>query len=84
MLWELLYAVHTGFRVTESRGTLVQTAMGPVVATVHPSAILRVREEDDRASAMDAFVRDLRSVARRLAPRSPTPHIVRPRPGTVK
>jgi DNA polymerase len=56
-----------GFRVTQSRGTLVQTALGPVVATVHPSAILRVREEDERASAMDAFVRDLRSVARRLA-----------------
>jgi uracil-DNA glycosylase len=35
-----------------------------VVVTVHPSALLRVSDEADRATAMDAFVDDLRLAAR--------------------
>jgi DNA polymerase len=34
--------------------------------TVHPSSLLRIRDDDDRALAYDALVNDLRS-ARRLA-----------------
>ena len=45
-----------GFRVTESRGTVLEaeTLVGParVLATMHPSAVLRLRgEEHDRAYA---------------------------------
>jgi hypothetical protein len=38
-----------------------------VMVTTHPSAILRQRDEKERAKAMDAFVADLQSVARWLA-----------------
>jgi len=41
---------------------------GPVVtATVHPSSILRARDEATRQAEMAAFVADLRTVAERLA-----------------
>jgi DNA polymerase len=38
-----------------------------VVLTVHPSAILRVPDRDERHAALDAFVADLRKVAAWLA-----------------
>jgi hypothetical protein len=38
-----------------------------VVATVHPSSILRQETDEDRAEAMDAFVSDLKVVAKLLA-----------------
>jgi uracil-DNA glycosylase len=54
------------FRVTEKRGELLQSALAPVVmATVHPSSILR-GDPGDRASALDAFTRDLAGVAAAL------------------
>jgi len=34
-----------------------------VMATVHPSAILRQRGDESRRTTMEAFVRDLRLVA---------------------
>jgi DNA polymerase len=47
------------FRITASRGTFVESPLAPhVLATVHPSSILRTR--DDRDAAMAAFVEDLR------------------------
>ena len=50
------------FRVTAERGRLHASPLAPrVVATVHPSSILRA-EDDDRAREMAAFVRDLRVV----------------------
>jgi hypothetical protein len=38
-----------------------------VTVTTHPSAILRQRDEAQRAEAMDAFVADLRAVAQWLS-----------------
>jgi len=58
------------FRVTADRGRLLDSDLAPsVVATVHPSSILR-GEPEDRRDAMAAFVADLRVVASVL-PRRP-------------
>jgi len=55
------------FRVTAARGTFVQSPLAPLVmATVHPSSILRARTDDERHQAMEAFVADLRVLAKRL------------------
>jgi uracil-DNA glycosylase len=52
------------FRVTKQRGQPVESELAPVViATVHPSAILRA---EDRDAEFAAFVDDLRTVARYL------------------
>jgi len=49
------------FRVTKQRGIPVDSPLAPtVVATIHPSAILR---SDDRESELRGFVEDLRVVA---------------------
>ena len=54
------------FRVSRQRGELVQSPLAPhVLATVHPSAILRSRDED-RQEEMERFIADLRKVARTL------------------
>jgi uracil-DNA glycosylase len=53
------------FRVTQQRGELVASPLAPnVVATIHPSAILR---SDERETEFAAFVDDLRVVTRLLA-----------------
>jgi DNA polymerase len=55
------------FRVTRQRGEPVESALAPlVVATVHPSSILRA-PDDSRDAERAAFVADLRGVAERLA-----------------
>ena len=52
------------FRVSQQRGVAVESELAPVVmATVHPSAILR---SDDREEEMALFVEDLRRVAAAL------------------
>jgi len=52
-----------GFSVSRQRGQLILSALAPkVVATVHPSSILRAREEEARKSQMQAFVRDLKVI----------------------
>jgi uracil-DNA glycosylase family protein len=52
------------FRVTRERGELVDSTLAPnVLATIHPSAILRQRDEESRLREMAAFVDDLRVVA---------------------
>jgi uracil-DNA glycosylase len=56
------------FRVTRQRGTWVESELAPhVTATIHPSAILRQRSDEDRHREMDAFVQDLRLVASALS-----------------
>ena len=56
------------FRVTRQRGTWVESELAPhVTATIHPSAILRQRSDEDRHREMDAFVQDLRLVASPLS-----------------
>jgi DNA polymerase len=52
------------FRVSRDRGAPVESDLAPVVmATVHPSSILR---SDDRETEMAMFVEDLRRVAEAL------------------
>ncbi len=52
------------FRVSRQRGELVESPLAPrVVATVHPSSILRAADEDARREQMREFVDDLRKVA---------------------
>jgi DNA polymerase len=54
-----------GVSVMKDRGRPLDLPLAPlVVATVHPSSILRAGE--GRAAANDAFIRDLRAVARWL------------------
>lgn len=57
----------SSFRVTRSRGELLEVDFAPAaVATVHPSAILRAPEDEDRAQAFAELVSDLGVVARAL------------------
>jgi DNA polymerase len=57
------------FKVTASRGTFIQSALAPLMlATVHPSALLRAPDEDTRRRETERFIDDLRLVARRLTP----------------
>jgi uracil-DNA glycosylase len=58
----------SSFRVTQHRGELLDSELAPVVtATIHPSAILRQRDEGERAAEREAFAEDLRVVAAALA-----------------
>ena len=55
----------SAFRVTRQRGRPVASPLAPhVVATIHPSAILRRRTLEDRQREMDAFIADLKITAR--------------------
>jgi uracil-DNA glycosylase family protein len=50
----------SGFSVTRERGRWLASRYAPhVLATLHPSALLRIREPDDRREAFDRFVADL-------------------------
>jgi uracil-DNA glycosylase len=58
------------FRVSVERGKFVPSPLAPhVLATVHPSSILRASDDDTRHREMDLFVRDLSKVAEVLARR---------------
>jgi uracil-DNA glycosylase family protein len=51
------------FRVTKQRGVPVESELAPnVLATVHPSSILRAPDEAARREAYEAFVADLQVV----------------------
>jgi len=55
------------FRLTERRGELLASPVAPrVVATVHPSSILRAPDDEARHAEMARFVDDLRIVAAML------------------
>lgn len=57
------------FRVTRQRGEWIESDLADyVTATIHPSAILRQRDEESRHNEMAAFVRDLELVAGVLQP----------------
>jgi DNA polymerase len=48
------------FKVSIQRGRFVESALAPYVfATLHPSALLRLQEEEGRAVAFEQFVKDL-------------------------
>ena len=56
------------FRVTKQRGVPVESDLAPhVIATVHPSSILRQESEEARQAAMADFVADLKVVAKLLS-----------------
>ncbi len=49
------------FRVTTQRGRRVESQWAPyVVATVHPSSILRIPDRERRQQALELFIADLR------------------------
>jgi uracil-DNA glycosylase len=53
------------FRVSRQRGQIVDSHLAPaVVATVHPSSILRARDEASREEQLKDFVQDLKFVAK--------------------
>jgi uracil-DNA glycosylase family protein len=61
-----------GFKVTQQRGIFVESPLAPLVtATVHPSSILRAPDAGARRAETQAFVADLKKVARKLASASP-------------
>ena len=52
------------FRVSAQRGRWVKSPLAPrVMATVHPSAILRAPDDDTRHAETRRFIEDLRTVA---------------------
>jgi DNA polymerase len=64
--------------IASLRGQALDSAFGPpMVATVHPSAIVRVPDRDDRRAALRGFVADLRS-AREVADSPGNPSRRRP------
>jgi DNA polymerase len=57
------------FKVTAHRGSFVTSPLAPIVlATVHPSSLLRAPDAETRERETERFVDDLRLVARRLTP----------------
>ena len=56
------------FRVTASRGAFIPSPLAPLVlATVHPSSILRAPDDEARRRELQQFTDDLRAVARALS-----------------
>jgi uracil-DNA glycosylase len=52
------------FRVSRQRGEWIDSDLAPrVIATVHPSSLLRIRGAEEREAALQAFVADLAMAA---------------------
>ena len=55
-------------RVTKDRGTPLESAVASVaMVTIHPSAILRARTDEDRIAQREAFATDVRAFAQACA-----------------
>jgi uracil-DNA glycosylase len=53
------------FRVTQQRGELLDSPLAPhVMATVHPSSILRAPDDETRTLEMQRFIADLKKLAK--------------------
>jgi DNA polymerase len=53
------------FRVTQHRGELMKSSLAPfLMATVHPSSILRAPDEETRHTEMERFLRDLKKLSK--------------------
>ncbi len=51
-------------KVMRDRGKLIDCELAPIVGvTVHPSSILRIREEEERQGALEGFIEDLSLLA---------------------
>jgi DNA polymerase len=56
------------FLVTRDRGRIVPSPFAPrVLATIHPSALLRLPDSLERTAGMEAFIEDLRMAGRAVA-----------------
>jgi uracil-DNA glycosylase len=55
------------FRVTQDRGRVISTGDLPIIATVHPSSILRATDDESRHAEMARFIDDLRVVAAQIS-----------------
>jgi DNA polymerase len=56
------------FKVSKQRGEMIESSLAPLVtATVHPSSILRARDDETRREEMSRFVADLKKVAAMLS-----------------
>jgi uracil-DNA glycosylase family protein len=54
-------------KVTKDRGRPLESPLAPVAAvTIHPSAILRLRDHDEREAELAIFVADLKAIAAAL------------------
>lgn len=54
-------------KVTRDRGRLLESPLAPLAAvTIHPSAVLRVRDREERHDAIAAMVEDLGAVSAAL------------------
>jgi DNA polymerase len=51
------------FKVTQQRGKVITQGALPIIATVHPSSILRAPDEETRHAEMARFIEDLKIVA---------------------
>jgi DNA polymerase len=59
------------FRVTRDRGRLLDwPGPGRLLATIHPSAVLRTPDAEARAAAFDGLVADLVVAAAALGPQT--------------
>ena len=54
------------FKVTQDRGKVISSGPLPIVATVHPSSILRAPDSETRHAEMARFIADLRVVAAQI------------------
>jgi uracil-DNA glycosylase family protein len=55
------------FRVTQHRGEFLKSPLAPyLMATVHPSSILRAPDDETRQEEMKRFVQDLKKIAKIL------------------
>ena len=56
------------FKVSVQRGQFVESALAPYVfATFHPSALLRLQEEEEKEAGFKQLVTDLKSIKKALA-----------------
>jgi DNA polymerase len=59
------------FKLMQNHGTLLQSPLGqPVVATIHPSAVLRAPDSEGRRAAYEMLVADLKVAARTIKQKS--------------
>ena len=55
----------SSFKITKAHGEVREVeGLPPIIATLHPSAVLRARTEEDRQSEMIILIDDLRKVAK--------------------
>jgi uracil-DNA glycosylase family protein len=60
--------ISKNFKVSVERGRFVESPLAPYVfATLHPSALLRVQEDEEREAAFKQLVRDLSLIGKALA-----------------